>query len=324
MSKTPKEEAQALRQGTQSAMTELQLAQEQEAIDGRQAKLTDQHLVLRDMVNQMLGRTQFSHALAQINQATTAISLKNVKENKLYLALKGVVAIDRKGREIANVGTFDGYCQAVGISRAKADEDIKNLEVLGPEAYENMQAAGISYREMRKLRRLPANDREAIIDGEAVRLGDKDEIVALIDDLAAKYAHEKEELERRNASLQTDLESSRGVSAKKERRITELEEEIHKAERLAPDERARGLSEKLDRATWEAKAGFLSPEAVIHQIMAWEDAPRDLRHACAQAVARLRIALDELQLKYYLPTVDLDVDDSWMPGDPAGASANNH
>ena len=46
--------------------------------------------------------------------------------------------------------------------------------------------------------------------------------------------------------------------------------------------------------------------------MGWDDRPRELQHACAQGIARVRIFLDRLQSTHYLPPVDLDIDDSWM------------
>lgn len=268
----------------------------------------------RDMANQLLGQVQAALTVGDFAKSLSVLKLKNIKENKSYRHLSGQVAFDKDGNKIANVGTWAGFCAAIGISRQKADEDIANLKVLGEEALSSLQRIGFGYRELSRLRRLPEPDRETIINGEAVRLDDKDEVLALIDDLAAKHVKEKETLQRKADALQKDLDAARSVAENKGRKLNELEEQLHRRERMKPDERVEDLSARLNRAVMCAASAFMEPKVVIQEILEWEGSPRDLRHACALSIARLKVALDQLQQDFQLPDIPMDVDDSWMQG----------
>ncbi len=122
----------------------------------------------------------------------------------------------------------------------------------------------------------------------------------------------KDKVRRMNETHGQELEAARRVAQEKERKITQLEEQLHKRGMMKLDLRIAELEKRLSDEIIIVKGALLGPRAAIKEILEWEGAPRDLRHACAQAVARIRIALDELQADFMLDPVDLDVDDSWM------------
>ena len=61
------------------------------------------------------------------------------------------------------------------------DEDIKNLRQFGEQALESMSRMGIGYRELRQFRRLPDDQKTALI--EVAKTGDKDSFLELAEDL---------------------------------------------------------------------------------------------------------------------------------------------
>jgi hypothetical protein len=268
----------------------------------------------RDLINQLVGQVQMANAFSKFTTVVSLTKLRYIKENKLYrtLSAKLGAADDEK---VPTVRTWDGFCRLLGMTASKVDEDLKNLEFFGEDALNSLNSIGAGYRELRKLRKLPDEERELIINGEAVQAGDKEMLVELIDELAAKHAKEKGELEKRTKDLEGTLEAKDRLLKTKVERITELETEAHKKAAMGPAERAAELSARLDKAVALVKRELATAaRPSINEILEWEDAPRDLRHACAQAVARMRIALDELQTDFMLAPVDLDVDDSWMKG----------
>lgn len=295
----------------QADLAERQM-ESRELIEGAEKAELARYTEARDQANQLLGQARTAQSFAKLATVVTLRTLAEVKETKAYRALKGVAGVDAQGNKIDDVGTWDGYCRAIGRSKTSVDEDLRNLATFGEEALESLQAVGAGYRELRKLRQLPEEERELIIQGEAVQVGDKETLVEMIEDMAARHAKKEEALKQQAEESRQDLEASRRVTQEKAARIAELEEQLHRRQHLTPDQRAQELSERLEAEGFKARSLLLPLRSVMVEILDWEEAPRELKHACAQQVARLRIELDQLQIELGLEPVDLDVDDSWM------------
>lgn len=141
-----------------------------------------------ELVNRVLGRVQMAFATKELLTTVGTFQLKQIKESKAYKALAGRSCTDPFGNKIADMGTWSAFCRMVGSSKSKVDEDILNLDKFGQQALDVMQNAGIGYREIRKLRKLPDEDL-AEIEGKIINAGDKTEVIEIIEDLVeAKQA----------------------------------------------------------------------------------------------------------------------------------------
>lgn len=187
------------------------------------ANIAETYAVERDLMNQLLGEAQAFNAMSQFTGLVRTIKLANIKETKIYRALKGRTMPD--GSELS--GTWAEFCDLVGSSVDMVDEDIRNLHSFGEDALNNLNRIGAGYRELRKLRKLPEDVRQEVA-GQLVNLEDKEEIVALIDDLSAKHATEKQALEKQVAELTEDAEATDKVLGDKSTKIDQLEKEVHK------------------------------------------------------------------------------------------------
>ncbi|MCW9058738.1 MAG: hypothetical protein OQL11_07700 [Gammaproteobacteria bacterium] len=312
MSGKTRQQAQELHHQVEAADLAANQADRQQLLQAEEEYRVSGYTENRDLANQLVGRIQMAQGIAKLATVASLSDLAYIKENKLYQSLAGKKITTPDGGELATVATWEGFCEALGYSRRKIDEQLQNLREFGEEALDAMTRAGIGYRSLRKLRKLPDDDRQMVINGEAVRLGDKEAIEDLIERLDERHARERQALERRADDLAADLDASRKVIQKRAEKIDELERLIHRRESLGTDDLARDLSEKLDQGVRDAIQSLHVPSRVIGEVLGWEDAPRELRHSCAQGVARIRIALDRLQQQYSLPTVDLDIDDSWI------------
>ena len=166
----------------------------------------------RDLLNQLLGQAQMADAFAQFSVTVTTSKLAFVKENKLYRALSGRKTGD--GHQFS--GTWEEFCSLLNRSREQIDEDIRNLRSLGEEALESMSRMGIGYRELRQFRRLPEDQKSALI--EVARDGDKTALLELAEEMIARHAKEKE-------ALAADLEVSRQTLAEKKDQVNSLIDE---------------------------------------------------------------------------------------------------
>ncbi|GGX96688.1 hypothetical protein GCM10007160_25390 [Litchfieldella qijiaojingensis] len=313
MAKQPQKHAELQDQLEHADLAERQL-DERALIEGAEQAELARYSEARDQANQLLGQARTAQSFAKLATVVTLRTLAEVKQTKAYRALRGVSGVDSQGNKIDDVGTWEGYCQAIGRSKTSVDEDLRNLAAFGEEALESLRTIGAGYRELRKLRQLPDEERELIIQGEAVKIEDKDALVELIEDMAARHAKEKDALKSQAEESRQELEASRRVTQDKSNKIAELEEQLHRRQHLTPDQRVQELSDRLEAEGFKARSLLLPLRAVMVEILDWEEAPRELRHACAQQVARLRIELDQLERELDLEPVDLDIDDSWMQG----------
>lgn len=267
----------------------------------------------RDLANQMFGQIQMGMAIAKFTDVVSLQKLKHIKETKMYRALSGQKGVDRDGGEIADVGTFDGFCRALGTSASKVDEDLKNLAVFGEEALAQLTQAGAGYRELRQYRRLPDDHKLALI--EAAKGGDKSDFLDLAEELITRHAREKE-------AQQRQLDDAAGKVAARDKLIAAKDEKINdlslKAERFgAPgDEGRAAITEQLGALTAEAvqivqgamRLGF-AQLVQAHGGMA--HAPRDLM---AGLVGQLRRELLLLQEEFGLPELVGDGKPEWLHG----------
>lgn len=166
----------------------------------------------RDLLNQLLGQAQMAEAFGKFSQTVWSSKLAFVKENKLYRELKG----KKSPNGLEFLGTWQEFCELLGVSDEKANQDIANLRAFGEEALESMSRMGIGYRELRQFRRLPEDQKSALI--EVARDGDKTALLELAEEMIAKHTKEKED-------LKTDLDISRQTVAEKKDIISKLEDE---------------------------------------------------------------------------------------------------
>lgn len=214
----------------------------------------------RDLVNQILGQIQMSRAISKFTDVMGLSKLRHVKETKAYRALAGKKGVDRHGNEITDVGTFDGFCRALGTSESKVNEDLKNIDAFGEDALEQLTSIGAGYRELRQYRRLPEDQKTALI--EVAKAGDKEAFVELAEEIITRHAKEKE-------SLTQQLQDKDGVLASKQklvdyqaRAIDSLGEKARFVAVASPSEKLEGIrTELLGHAAGieGALAGKLAP-----------------------------------------------------------------
>ena len=304
-------------------------APEVAAVDGL-AQLQASYGQERDLVNQLLGQAQMASAFAKFPETVSTSKLAYVKENKLYRAIKGQKS--GNGFEFLT-GTWEEFCGLLGVTSRKVDEDISNLQALGEDALDSMSRSGIGYRELRQYRKLPEDQKQALI--EVAKAGDKEGFVELAEEIIAKHAKEKEALATQVEEAQATLEAKDRVLQTRAELIGKLEEQVAGKFKPLPGSEARtaqeqALLKELDEGTSSA---FLS----MHRTFKAADAAlsgsgaRDAIQARArQAVEFLAQQLADMCEEFGM-SVDLDerINPSWLSEDAIAAiearnAANPH
>ncbi|HCW0448402.1 TPA: hypothetical protein OW490_006186 [Pseudomonas aeruginosa] len=259
----------------------------------------------RDLVNQILGQVQMARSIARFADVVSLSKLAHIKETKLYRALQGKKGFDPDGNEIADVGTWDGFCQALGLSRSKVDEDLTNLNAFGEEALNQLSAIGAGYRELRQWRKLPEDARSALI--EAAKQGNKDAVEYLAEELIATHTKEKAALEKQVEDLRADNEALGERMARKSRELDETVHELEKTKRriqtMKADEAEKELRQEATAIAFEAEADISGKlrEAFSIMVSHAEKTGTDPRTFQAGLVRHLEILLLQIREEFQLP-----------------------
>lgn len=225
------------------------------------AQIKASYTAERDQLNQMIGRVQMGLAQAGLSTAINLQNLKSIKESKSYRLMAGEKGVDRRGVPIPDLGTWDGFCRALGCSPDKIDEDLLNFEAFGADALECLTAVGAGYRELRQFRKLPEDRKLEVL--EVAKRGDKEGFAELVEEIITKHAAEKAALtsglqsaEAEADELRAELKASEQVLATKGEAIDRLRRSLRRIEMLEPDK-------KLDELRKEAVAIAMDAELTI-------------------------------------------------------------
>lgn len=207
----------------------------------------------RDLLNQLLGQAQAFHAAGNLLRTFGVSKLAFVKESKLYQQLRGQRAPN--GSEFR--GTWEEFCGVLGLSVDKVDLDIANLRAFGEEALDSMSRMGIGYRELRQYRRLPEDQKQALI--EVAKAGDKEGFVELAEELIARHAREKEAQARALQDAQDQAEDLAESKKAVEATVADLRRQARQLARATPDEVAARLRRQAQEAAQGVEAAILGP-----------------------------------------------------------------
>ena len=275
----------------------------------------------RDLLNQLLGQAQAFHAAGSLLQTFGVSKLAYVKETKLYQQLKG----QRTPNGLELKGTWEEFCGLLGLSDEKANQDIANLNAFGEEALESMSRMGIGYRELRQYRKLPEDEKQALI--EVAKAGDKEGFVDLAEEIFAKHAREKSELAAQSKKDRAELAAKDRVLTDNSTKINEQAQEIEllKSEEFVAPPRSvartrdeqkllTAVTQSTSRTFLHMRRVFLAADAALSD--SGGNAPEAIQHVARQAVEFLAQQLADMAEEFDI-RVDLEsrINPGWLDED---------
>lgn len=218
---------------TDNKKTEQQLDWVEPTTTQHQMAQLEQTITLEQIqLSEKIGALKATAFVKKLVTVTEIKLLAEVKETKSY---KGLKVIGEDGKPVT-VTTFEQFCQNLGVSYEKVNQDIQNLSTFGEDFLETSQRMGLGYRDLRKLRKLPEDERELVINGEAVKTEDRESLIDLIEEISAKHSREKELLNKQVAELTADTQAKDTLLAKKDEKINNLDAELTKRTQFSPDD----------------------------------------------------------------------------------------
>ncbi len=191
-----------------------------------------------------------------INKLATVATLKllaKAKETKDYVGL----TYESENGDLATVANWEGFCtEILHTPKRTIDDRLLNLNTFGEEFFEASQRIGLGNRELRKLRQLPSETQELIINNESVDLGDKEAVKELIEDFTFKQVTEKAELQKQVDEANEDVAAAREISA-------ETQQKLNQAKEL--EAKRRFSQEPWKHQTMDSAAAMMKAKMAIEQ-----------------------------------------------------------
>lgn len=301
---------------TEDAEKSRQLATTLNAITLEQLQLSEQ-----------VGAIKAFEFTRKVITVSTIKMLAEIKETKKYKELR---VLDATGNS-QHVSTWEDFCNSLGVSRQKVDLDIQNLSAFGEDFLETSQRMGVGYRDLRKLRKIPEDERALIINGEAVQAQDKDALVELIEDMSVKHATEKQKLKaeikdqkKQVKSLQDEAQATQRVLADKNKLIDEKTTELELKLSAPAYDRACEYAQKIAVLSVEAVQLFGKVTALYEHISTDEELPEQLRVNQGNFLLEIKAQANAITDQYFLGDVSVDDDElDWMAAANAEIAQRN-
>lgn len=195
---------------------DLSTEQQKGVIDTKQVLASKQDVLMA------IGQIQAFNNVRKYVTVTEIITYKKIKESKQY---KGLVYENSDGESVTVTDLKEVCSVFFGRSYEQMQEDLKNLEAFGQDFLESSQNMGLGYRDLRKLRQLPTETQELIINSEKVDLNDKEAVKELIEDEAFKHTTQLAEANKRADDNKQNLDVAREMSAEKDQELNSLKEQ---------------------------------------------------------------------------------------------------
>lgn len=218
------------------------------------------------LVAEARSAARHSQFIETVSRTSILARLARIKESKAY---KGARVRDAAG-DIVEVRTWEDFCAALGMSRRMVEEDLANLAAFGDNLLKMQDSLGIGYRELRKMRahmaELPESAREDI-RAEIERAGDREELLAALDEMGARNARLNEEKKDLQERLNTNDRLLKEAREKEYATRMQMERAL---DPTTPDEEEKAAEDQMERvrrALGDSCMSFESAGARIAAIM---------------------------------------------------------
>ena len=215
--------------------------------------------------NEVLGMIRAFDVVGKFVTVTNLKILHDIKESKKY---KGLVKKLPDGK-VVTVTNWSEYCQFLPVSKDTIDQHLMMLKEFGEDFLSRAQDIGMGLRDMRKLRSLPdESDRNLIIEATQQENLTRDDVLELMEEMAAKHAKEKSDLSSQLVDAKEDLEAARKVSATKQETIDDLNHQLEKTRKKLADADPEKIGEELHATLNAAQTGVRSALTQIQPVLA--------------------------------------------------------
>lgn len=191
-----------------------------------------------------IGRLEALDFVATVANSAILPIYENVKKSKAWQFLR-----NPKSSNGSNFESLDEFCEVkLGKSYGRMQHLVANRNLIGLDAFEQAERLGLRQVDYNAIKTLPAPDQElvrrAVEDAKS-----RDEVLDLLQELAARHAKEKTTLQADLEDARADKEASDKLMADKNAKIDKLSRHIKK---LTPDQKLLELQREATGISHDA------------------------------------------------------------------------
>jgi len=228
-----------------------------------QGALADTALLAYGDTFKALGRIEGLDFLRRVGDIAIAQTFIEVRESKKY---KGLPYKDAGGN-LRHVEDFDEFCREFfGKSYTRCYELSKNLHILGPDLYEAAERIGFKARDYAALKALPQDEQDVV--KQALAAESKDQVLDILQDLAARHQSEREAAKKQAEDLKADLDARDKLLTDKSEKLDKVSLDLEKLRSLPPNKRARLQLEQEQAASERINAACVKAEGEVNLFLA--------------------------------------------------------
>ena len=139
-----------------------------------------------------IGRLEAIEFTRRVGDVAIAQIFEEMRNSKAYI---GLPYINKEGK-VTTVGSFSEFCEVkLGKSYNRCLELSQNIRSLGPALYEQSEKLGLRNTDYKALRSLPDDD-QALVKKAIESTSSREEVLDLLQEMAARSQNVKEELTR--------------------------------------------------------------------------------------------------------------------------------
>ncbi|MGE4265786.1 MAG: hypothetical protein AB7E46_15080 [Desulfovibrio sp.] len=234
------------------------------------AAVADQATMQYGAVYKAIGRIEGMDFLRRVGDVAIAQAFIEVRSSKQY---KGFPYKDEAGN-LRHVEDFDEFCKvAFGKSYTRCYELSKNLHLLGSDLYESAERIGFRAKDYRALQALPPEEQEVV--KQALESESREQVLDILQDMAARHALEKAASKKEAAELKADAEAKDKVLQAKQQRLDKAELELEKLKSLGMEDNVQRRLEIEGSAVRKLNELHVAALAEMNKFFGYVETMRD-------------------------------------------------
>lgn len=188
-----------------------------------------------------LGRLEAMDFIATVANSASVQIFENVKKSKAWRLLRNPKSCD--GR---NFESLDEFCDVkFGKSYRRLQELSSAKTALGQDAFEQAERLGLRQKDYNAIKSLPAPDQE-LVRRAVEETQSRDEVLDLLQELAARHAKEKEDLKQALQDTRDQVEDLAASKRLVEGMVSDLRKQARQLAQATPDELAAHLRKQAE------------------------------------------------------------------------------
>ena len=213
-----------------------------------------------------LGRLEALDFVVTVTSSAILPIYENVKKSKAWRFLR-----NPKSGHGAHFESLEEFCEVkLGKSHERLRKIMANRNLIGQEAYEQAERLGMHQRDYNAIKALPAPDQE-LMRRAMEEAKSRDEVLDLLQELAARHAKEKEASAEEIEQLKIENKVIGGKYEREEQRADTAEKKLSAGGlKVRPlEERVADFSKAVDGGQTAVMDGLLNIDQQIKALDSW-------------------------------------------------------